>query len=434
MSEISVKVTKFNDRKFWLMYFDDPLTGKRLTRSTKQTTEKEARKAAGKWEDELRDGRYKPKSNVTWAEFRERFLHEHLANAPANTFAAYVTALNAVERHVVIKRLAELTAARISFVAEKLRKAPPDGDGLSGESVRTYLTHLRAALNWAVAAGLLNKAPAIVMPKRTKGVKVMKGRPITAEEYERMIEKVAAGLILANTSRVNKARKRPVSEAAAASRIERLGAAAAKVAPHWRRFLTGLWWSGLRLGEALTLSWDDERFITVDTSGDRPRLRIAAGQDKSGKARTLPLAPEFAEMLLAVPKAERTGPVFPLPGLQGENVADLVYVSRIVGRIGEAAGVKVDADTGKFASAHDFRRAFGVRWAVRVMPAVLKELMRHADISTTMKYYAGQDVAAMEDAAYAAFGRINTFVNSAPIPAGNENSRKAEVFAAERFS
>lgn len=161
------------------------------------------------------------------------------------------------------------------------------------------------------------------------------------------------------------------------------------------------------MGEALTLSWDDERFITVDTSGTRPRLRISAGQDKSGEVRILPLAPEFAEMLLAVPKANRTGPVFLLPGMKAERVTDLMYVSRVVGKIGVAAGVKVDSESGKFASAHDFRRAFGTRWATRVMPAVLKELMRDADISTTMKYYAGQGVAAMEDAAWKAVERLN---------------------------
>jgi len=48
----------------------------------------------------------------------------------------------------------------------------------------------------------------------------------------------------------------------------------------------------------------------------------------------------------------------------------------------------------------------------RVMPAVLKELMRHASIDTTMKYYTGHGVAAMEDAAWAALERVNTFVNS----------------------
>ena len=58
MSEISVKVTKFKDRKFLLMYYDDPLTGKRVTRSTKQTNEREARKAAGKYDRGDVGGRY----------------------------------------------------------------------------------------------------------------------------------------------------------------------------------------------------------------------------------------------------------------------------------------------------------------------------------------------------------------------------------------
>lgn len=55
------------------------------------------------------------------------------------------------------------------------------------------------------------------------------------------------------------------------------------------------------LGKATTLSWDDDRFITVDLSEVRRRLRIEAGQDKSQEARLLPLAPEFTEMPLAVP-------------------------------------------------------------------------------------------------------------------------------------
>ncbi len=45
----------------------------------------------------------------------------------------------------------------------------------------------------------------------------------------------------------------------------------------------------------------------------------------------------------------------------------------------------------KFASAHDLRRAFGERWAARVMPAVLKELMRQESIETTLRYYVGTD-------------------------------------------
>lgn len=421
METVSVKVTKFKDRKCWLMYYDDPMTGKRITRSTKETAEGAARKAAGAWEADLKKGRYKPKSYVTWAEFRTAYLEAWGNQFTANGFAATVTSLNAVERHIKIDRLAELTSNRIAFLVKQLR----DVDQLSDESIRSYLSHIRAALNWAKKENILHEVPAVEMPKRSKGKKVMKGRAITSEEFERMMGKVEAGLILASTSRINANRKRQPSETATANRMQRLTEGAAKAAPSWLRFIRGLWWSGLRLTEASTLSWDDERYITVDMSGPRPRLRIGEGQDKSQEARLLPLAPEFAEMLLAVPEEARTGRVFPLLGIQGEPVTDEIYVSRVVGKIGEAAGVKVDEKMRgsrklvKFASAHDLRRAFAVRWAARVMPAVLQEFMRHVDIDTTMKYYAGQAVEAMEDAAYVAFARVNKIVNSQPVEVAN---------------
>src|SRR6478672_55127 len=98
-NELKVLVTKFADRKFLLMYYDDPITGRRISRSTKETTRKAAEKVAAKWEAELQEGRYKPKSNVTWQEFREAFLSEHLKDSPENTFKAYLTAFNALERH-----------------------------------------------------------------------------------------------------------------------------------------------------------------------------------------------------------------------------------------------------------------------------------------------------------------------------------------------
>ena len=45
----------------------------------------------------------------------------------------------------------------------------------------------------------------------------------------------------------------------------------------------------------------------------------------------------------------------------------------------------------KYASCHDFRRSFGERWSTRVMPATLQQMMRHADISTTMRFYVGRN-------------------------------------------
>jgi integrase len=81
------------------------------------------------------------------------------------------------------------------------------------------------------------------------------------------------------------------------------------------------------------------------------------------------------------------------------------WIGKIVSAIGKAAGVKV-ADNGgkvKYASAHDLRRAFGTRWATRVMPAVLREMMRHESIETTMKYYVGLEAQSVSDVIYKAY-------------------------------
>ena len=51
----------------------------------------------------------------------------------------------------------------------------------------------------------------------------------------------------------------------------------------------------------------------------------------------------------------------------------------------------------KFASAHDLRWSFGTRWAKRVMPALLRRLMRHAEIAATMKYYVTMDADSVAD-------------------------------------
>jgi integrase len=414
--EISVKVTKFSDRKFWLMYYDDPITGKRPMRSTKETTEAGARKAAGKWEAELKEGRYKPKSNVTWAEFRQAFLFEHLKGAPRDTFKAYVSSLNAVERHCTVNRLAELTSARIAHVAKKLHEA-----GNSASTIGTYLRHLRAALNWAASprVGMLATAPAIESPKGSTGK--MKGRPITGEEFDRMLAKIPAAL--AEPRRYYKpkdAPKRKMSPEAAERRRERLEKQAKADAPAWERLLRGLWLSGLRLREAVALTWDDDMQPRVELSGSYPMFAIPGECQKGGRDTLTPITPDFHAMLLETAPEDRVGNVFKVTGREGEALADENLIGRVISAIGEVAGVVVDKAAGKYASAHDLRRSFGCRWAPKVMPAVLKDLMRHRSIQTTMAYYVGQNAEQNAAAIWATTGqkpqdsRVNTFVNSEP--------------------
>lgn len=184
--------------------------------------------------------------------------------------------------------------------------------------------------------------PKVKMPKKAKAGK-MKGRPITLEEFERMLAKAPAVVGL-------------------------------EAAPSWQRFLTGLWLSGLRIAEAVRLSWDEDAAVSVCLDNGAPCFRFRAGGQKSGWVELVPMAPDFAQMLLAVPVADRHGRVFRLEAHSGSKSAMGVdWVSRTVSRIGEAAGVVVERSTRKgephtkFASAHDLRRAFsgsaGPRWS-----------------------------------------------------------------------
>jgi len=106
------------------------------------------------------------------------------------------------------------------------------------------------------------------------------------------------------------------------------------------------------------------------------------------------MAPEFAEFLAQTPEEQRMGPVFEPRGYRGDRPRQ-DWISKVGAKIGEAAEIVVETDptTGKrkYASPHDLRRSFGVRWSLRVLPQQLRELMRHESIETTLKYYVGQD-------------------------------------------
>jgi integrase len=83
-------------------------------------------------------------------------------------------------------------------------------------------------------------------------------------------------------------------------------------------YLRGLWDSGLRLSESLTLRWDHAPdAIVVDLTGRRPILRIPAELEKGNQDRLLPITPEFASLLTGIPECERRGSVFNLLDVDG---------------------------------------------------------------------------------------------------------------------
>ena len=365
--EIKVSVASYGAGRCLMMTYKDPTTGRKVAKTTGTTDRREAERAAAVWEDELNSGRYQAPSKLTWREFRERYESEKLSAMPKSSQAAYRTTLDHLERTVNPDRLCKVTAPVVSRFLMKLR-----GRGLADATIAKTARQLKAALRWGERQGMLAKAPAIEMPKRQKGAKLMKGRAVSGEEFDRMI------------------------------------AAVPKVRPHdtpaWERLLRGLWLSGLRLGEAVVLDWDDGPF-SVDLGGKHPRFRILAEAQKSGRDELLPMTPDFAQWLLdATPETERVGRVFKLTNRATAKPFTTTEVCRIVSAIGQKARVVVDKGTGKFASAHDLRRSFASRWSKKEMPAVLRRLMRHADIATTMGYYVDLDADEVAGDLWAKYG------------------------------
>lgn len=385
---VKVRVVEFGDRPHFQLQWTCPTTGKKKTKSSgiERTGKKKARadaeREAGDLERKLEAGESAHPERVLWGTFRDRYEREVSANLAHATFRKCCTAFDILERIIAPKYAADVTSQAISrFLSEAQTK------DRGAVTVGIYGRLLRAAFNWGKQVGLIQHAPKFRLPGQQRGDSMAKARAICGEEHDRI------KLAIAKTIRP-----------------EHL--------PAWERFLDGLWWSGLRLGEALALSWDSAADVTaIIVPGKRPVVRFRAAGQKARRDELWPCPPEFAAMLEAVPEDQRTGRIFQLhkPRLSPLHVCELIS------KIGTDAGVLVNEETGKHATAHDYRRAFGTRWAKRVMPVTLKRLMRHADISTTLKYYVSLDAEKIADELWQQFPaeKGNTSGNTSPKTAVN---------------
>jgi integrase len=271
---------------------------------------------------------------------------------------------------------------------------------------------------------------------------VMKGRPVTPAEFEKMLK--ATPMIVGTNA-----------------------------AESWMRTLDVLWESGFRVGDVMDFSWDDDRHIHPvwpKRTTEHPTIAIPSTQ-KNGEFQIIPMLPGLQELLLKTPEKDRHGwVVSPQPieyqiATQKEwsrpadkELSQLVHrysncaiarasgvsectvrnwlsavgitrdadqrlqseipqseidgwesvvahqrpverltkerVGRIISRIGEKAGITVrqaDERNGsreKFASSHDLRRGCALRLIdVGVSAETLMVVMRHADFATTQKFY-----------------------------------------------
>jgi len=328
---------------------------------------------------------------LCWARFCRRYRDEKLAGQPKKSHNQWHTARRAVERLLQPETLDDLTAASLSEFRGKLT-----AEGLARSSVASYLRELRTALNWAVGKVEGYEAPKVPIPK-IKADKRAKGRPLTREEFDRILDAVEAV--------VGKDR-----------------------APAWRQLLRGLWLTGLRLGQGLALTWDDpNRPHLADLDTRAPLLVIPADHAKDGTAREIAMTPDAVAWFRKRPPTRRRGLVF-RPLTRYGQAARQEATGKTIAKIGRRARVwirdreKLDRKTGQrvtvaqFATAHDLRRSFGARWAPYVKPLVLMHMMQHGQIKTTNQFYIGQNTARNAAAIRAGFREMQKAIRPARRP------------------
>jgi integrase len=144
-------------------------------------------------------------------------------------------------------------------------------------------------------------------------------------------------------------------------------------------FLTAAF-TGLRLGELVALRWRD-----IDFTGSVVRVRAswsvgALTAPKSGKVRSVPLAPEVAQALAKLSQREEFAGEDDLvfPGATGSYMDDSRLRRRYKNALKKACLRQL-----RF---HDLRHTFGTRMIAKADIRRVQEWMGHADIQTTMRY------------------------------------------------
>jgi integrase len=345
---ITVWVQKFPDRKFLVLQWHDPETGKRKSRSAETADPKEADQKARDLEYELTHETYQEPTKLDWSRFRELFEAEYLPGLRPRSQEKLRTVLDVFEQVVNPAKLRSVTERTVSAFVKGLRerKRPGGKTGLAPITVKNYLIGLKTALNWAVEQKLLPAVPTFPTVKVPK----KKPQPIPVESFERLLEKAPD--------------------------------------ERWKAYLLCGWWAGLRLSEALHLRWSvsaDKPWVDLD----RNRIVLPAAFAKADVDQSVPLHPVLRA---ALAKLDRDGDkVFGFIGRFGQPLTRTDVCYRVQ-KMARAAGVRL--------TMHQLRKGFGCRVAKQLGKggaAMLHELMRHSSMQITMDYYANVDDA-LQDA------------------------------------
>jgi integrase len=300
------------DKNGYVLKFYCPILGRRIRKNCGTRDRREARRIQRECRDRLLDGKYMASGGVitaaheqkiavsvlspsavgnpderTWEESAEHYRSQHKRRVRRKANEDSDSRLDIAQRIFEARRkeqglppgvtLRECTTLEaLEYLQDQLLDgAESHYDRRSPNTVNSMLAAIMAFVRYCYDHQWIDRVP----PLRKLDVdEVMRGRPITGEEFERMLETVP----------------KVVGDGPA---------------EEWRFDLKILWESGFRIADLLDFSWDDiTRIHPVwpRRQGQHPTLVIPSTQ-KNGKNEEVPMLPGLQTLLGAVPQDRRTG-------------------------------------------------------------------------------------------------------------------------------
>lgn len=246
--------------------------------------------------------------------------------------------------------------------------------GTAARTRNTYLSSLKAFLNWCVTSGRLAQNPLQTVRNANEQADIRRRRrALTEDELQRLMKA---------------ARKRPLIEAMTIRRGKNKGKLLAKIRPETRARLERLGHeraliykilvlTGLRRGELASITWGQ-----LELDHAVPAIHLYAGDAKNRRSEIIPLRRDLANDLRS------------WKSLQSDlHPSDKLFTvpMRLVSILNldlKAAGIpKVDARGFTF-DVHAFRHTTATHLSKSgIAPRVAQSVMRHSDIKLTMQTY-----------------------------------------------
>ena len=321
-------------RRYIVWYSD--ATGEHTQTLPEGATLEDARLLKGQLENRRADGEQILRSRMTVSELLDQYLDNRRASLAENTIEGHEAGIKVLKKAFGDTRVTELAPSTIARLIMLMQK-----NGKKASSIRRTLAPLSGAYRMAVRDGLVSSSPVVKLLPHEK--------PQGEQRKMRCLSRGEITSLLASTRSQN-------------GKEENL---------LWKTLFSTLCFTGLRISEALALTWDD---ITEEG------VVVRSGKTAAAE-RTVMLIPSVRRLLTALKLSQAPGVQFVFATQEGAPVGRRNALTALHATCKRAELPKY--------TLHELRHTFAsILIDQRELPTLVAKQMGHADPGITMKVYA----------------------------------------------